>query len=86
MWWDEIGRVAVLLIGIGLCGTGVGMIYVAVLCSVEFVRRWIERRQRRRERRVERQAYQQGYNDGNWKRGNKVDKFYPRLDKKGRQG
>lgn len=55
--WEEIGKVAVLLVGVGLCGIGIAAVYFCGVATAEY---WRRRRQRIREW----AAYGQGYDDG----------------------
>ena len=49
MVWDEIGKVAVLVVGICLCGIGIAGVYLCCLATAEYPRR---RRNRRAQRGV----------------------------------
>lgn len=59
--WDEIGKVAVLLVGIGLCGIGLAAIYFCCIATAEY---WRRRKERLRRHHWQRVAYGRGYQDG----------------------
>lgn len=70
MVWDEIGKVAVLLVGICLCGIGIAAGYFCCIATAEYLRR-------RKDRRGWRGSYIRGWLDGKNGKPQRGDDLYP---------